>query len=145
MAAEPGYGMAPLGYGHMRAAQADRERAIDVLKAAFAEGRLDQDEYTGRAGQVYASRTYAELSALTADLPAGPLGALAPPQAALGGQYLPPAYLPVPQRRRPSPAMFPLLVFVGLLGLAAGAGIAASILPVVLIILLFALVRRCCR
>jgi len=70
---------------------------------------------------------------------------LAPPQAALGGQYLPAAYLPVPQRRRPSPAMFPLLVFVGLLGLAAGAGIAASILPVVLIILLFALVRRCCR
>lgn len=144
MAAEPGYGMAPLGYGHMRAAQADRERAIDVLKAAFAEGRLDQDEYTGRAGQVYASRTYAELSALTADLPAGPLGALAPPQA-WPAPYLPPAYLPVSSRRRPSPVMFPLLVFVGLLGLAAGAGIAASILPVVLVILLFALIRRCCR
>ncbi len=144
MAAEPGYGMAPLGYGHMRAAQADRERAIDVLKAAFAEGRLDQDEYTGRAGQVYASRTYAELSALTADLPAGPLGALVPPQAS-PAHYFPPAYLPVSSRRRPSPAMFPLLVLVGLLGLAAGAGIAASILPVVLIILLFALIRRCRR
>ncbi|HUZ22136.1 MAG TPA: DUF1707 domain-containing protein [Streptosporangiaceae bacterium] len=58
----------------MRASHADRERAIDVLKAAYAEGRLDKDEYAGRTGQVYASSTYAELAALMAGLPAGPLG-----------------------------------------------------------------------
>lgn len=69
------------GYGAMRTSTADRERAIDVLKAAFAEGRLDQAEYTDRVGLVYSSRTYAELAALTADLPVGPLGTLAPPPA----------------------------------------------------------------
>jgi hypothetical protein len=55
----------------MRAASADRERAVDVLKAGFAEGRLTQDEYNERMGQAYAARTYSELMALTADLPAG--------------------------------------------------------------------------
>jgi hypothetical protein len=76
MAAGPGPEMTPLPYGHLRTSQADRERAIDVLKAAFAEGRLDQDEYTERAGEAHASRTYAELAALTADLPVGPLGTM---------------------------------------------------------------------
>jgi len=55
----------------MRAASADRERAVDVLKAGFAEGRLTQDEYNERIGRAYAARTYGELTALTADLPAG--------------------------------------------------------------------------
>jgi DUF1707 SHOCT-like domain/Domain of unknown function (DUF4190) len=55
----------------MRAASADRERAVDVLKAGFAEGRLTQDEYNERMNRAYAARTYAELMALTADLPAG--------------------------------------------------------------------------
>ena len=32
----------------MRAASADRERAVDVLKAGFTEGRLTQDEYNER-------------------------------------------------------------------------------------------------
>jgi hypothetical protein len=55
----------------MRAASADRERAVDVLKAGFAEGRLTQDEYNERMNRAYGARTYAELTALTADLPAG--------------------------------------------------------------------------
>jgi hypothetical protein len=55
----------------MRAASADRERAVDVLKAGFAEGRLTQEEYNDRMGRAYAARTYGELAALTADLPAG--------------------------------------------------------------------------
>lgn len=65
-------------YGHMRAAGVDRERAVDVLRAGFAEGRLTKEEFDERAGRAYASRTYAELAVLTADLPAGPLGALNP-------------------------------------------------------------------
>jgi hypothetical protein len=68
--------MVPLDYGGMRASTADRERAVDVLKAAFAEGRLDQSEYADRVGLVYSSRTYAELASLTADLPIGPLGTM---------------------------------------------------------------------
>jgi Domain of unknown function (DUF1707) len=55
--------------GHLRTSQADREQAIDVLKAAFVHGRLTKDEFSLRVGQVIASRTYAELSVLTADIP----------------------------------------------------------------------------
>jgi hypothetical protein len=69
------------GYGHMRASDAERERAVDVLKAAFTEGRLTQDEYTDRVGQVHVSQTYGDLAALTHDLPVGPFGSLPPPPA----------------------------------------------------------------
>jgi hypothetical protein len=62
----------------MRAASADRERAVDVLKAGFAEGRLSQDEYNDRMGRAYVARTYGELTALTADLPAGVVPAIWP-------------------------------------------------------------------
>ena len=59
----------PAGRGHLRAAQADREQVVTVLKAAYAQGRLTKDELEARAGQAFASRTYAELAALTSDLP----------------------------------------------------------------------------
>jgi hypothetical protein len=59
------------GYGHMRASHADRERAVDTLKAAFAEGRLTKDEFDARVGGTLASRTYAELATVTAGIPAG--------------------------------------------------------------------------
>ena len=62
-------------HASMRASSADRERAVDVLKAGFTEGRLTQDEYNDRMGRAYAARTYGELAALTADLPAGALPA----------------------------------------------------------------------
>jgi hypothetical protein len=90
--------------GRLRAAHADRERAVDVLKAAFAEGRLTQDEYTDRVGLVHASRTYAELGALVADLPAGPLGTLAPAPLA---QPAPPPAVPAPPAK-PRKPMSPL-------------------------------------
>jgi hypothetical protein len=56
------------GRGGFRASHADRDRAIDLLKAAFVQGRLTQDELAERLGQALAARTYAELAALTADL-----------------------------------------------------------------------------
>ena len=68
----------PGGYGAiagppgMLAANADRERAIDVLRAGYAEGRLTKAEHDDRTARIYAARTYGELGALTADLPAGP-------------------------------------------------------------------------
>jgi len=61
--------------GQLRASHADREQAIDVLKAAFVQGRLDKDEFDARVGQAFASRTYAELTAVTGDLPAGLIAA----------------------------------------------------------------------
>jgi uncharacterized protein DUF1707 len=55
--------------GRLRSSHADREQAIDVLKAAFVQGRLTKDELDLRVGQVFASRTYGDLDALTADIP----------------------------------------------------------------------------
>jgi Domain of unknown function (DUF1707)/Domain of unknown function (DUF4190) len=71
-------------HASMRASSADRERAVDVLKAGFAEGRLTQDEYNDRMGRAYAARTYGDLATLTADLPSGafpawPVPAYQPP------------------------------------------------------------------
>jgi hypothetical protein len=58
----------------MLAAAADRERTMDVLKAAFMEGRLTKGEFDERTARVLAARTYADLNALVADLPVGPGG-----------------------------------------------------------------------
>jgi hypothetical protein len=62
---------ATAGRGHVRASRADREQVIDTLKAAFAQGMLAKDEFDLLVGQTFASRTYAELAAVTADMPAG--------------------------------------------------------------------------
>ena len=57
----------------VRASHADREQVIDALKAAFVQGRLTEDEFDARAGQAFASQTYAELAAVTAEsLPGRP-------------------------------------------------------------------------
>ncbi len=56
----------------MRASHADRERAVDVLKAGFAEGRLPQAEYEQRIGRAYEAKTHSELQMLVSDLPQGP-------------------------------------------------------------------------
>jgi hypothetical protein len=78
------------GGGRLRASHADREQVIGTLKAAFVQGMLAKDEFDARVGQTLAARTYADLAALTADLPAG-LAAAKPPQPARaqGGQKAP--------------------------------------------------------
>ena len=58
------------GRGRLRASHADREQVIEVLKAAFVHGRLDRDEFDLRVGRALASRTYADLAALTVNIPA---------------------------------------------------------------------------
>jgi hypothetical protein len=65
---------AAAGRGRLRASHADREHVLDVLKAAFVQGRLTEDEFDMRVGQTFASRTNAELASLTADIPAGLIG-----------------------------------------------------------------------
>jgi uncharacterized protein DUF1707 len=57
--------------GRLRTSRADREQAIDVLKAAFVQGRLTKGEFDSRVGQVFAPWTYADLDALTSDIPDG--------------------------------------------------------------------------
>ena len=69
MAAGPGNPMAAAkGSGHIRASDADREQVIEALKDAFVQGRLTRDELSVRAGLALVARTYAELSAITADI-----------------------------------------------------------------------------
>jgi len=70
------------GRGRLRASDADREHMIDTLKTAFVQGRLTKDELEMRAGQAFVSRTYAELAAITADIPAGLSAAQLPPKTA---------------------------------------------------------------
>lgn len=55
--------------GNMLAGDADRERAVNVLKDAFMDGRLKQEEYEERVGHAYLARTYGELDRITADIP----------------------------------------------------------------------------
>jgi hypothetical protein len=60
----------------LRAAHADRERAVDMLKGAFVQGRLTKDEFDARVSRALAARTCAELTAITAiPVTAGPVTA----------------------------------------------------------------------
>ena len=70
---------ATAGSNRLRAGHADREQVIEALKNAFVHGRLTKDELDIRAGQALAARTYADLAALTADIPPTPARA-APPR-----------------------------------------------------------------
>ena len=100
----------------MRASAADRERTIDVLKAAYMEGRLSKEEFDGRSARVMAALTYGELTAIVADLPAGPVG--------------PPALYHQPSGYYPAPPQQPAN------GLAAGSlvcALAGLFMPVLLI------------
>jgi hypothetical protein len=67
----PGNVIAAAGRGHLRTSHAERDHAVGLLKTAFVQGRLTKDELELRVDHAFSSRTYAELAAVTADLPAG--------------------------------------------------------------------------
>ena len=73
----------PIDPRAIRAADADRERVADVLREAVAQGRISFDELDERLDQAYAAKTYADLEAITRDLPAS--GTVAPPAATAAG------------------------------------------------------------
>jgi Domain of unknown function (DUF1707) len=56
----------------LRASDADRDRVIEVLRAALADGRLDPAEFDERLDAALAARTLDALAPLTADLIAAP-------------------------------------------------------------------------
>src|SRR5262249_36786387 len=78
MATRPGDDLKAAGRGHLPASRADREQVIEVLKVAFSQGRLANEDFDIRVGQVLASRTCADLRVA----PPPPAGAAAsqPPQ-----------------------------------------------------------------
>ena len=85
---DPGDELAAAGRdgGHLRASHADREQATEQLKVAFVQGRLDKDEFDARVGQALTARTYTELAAVTAGLPAAPAAAQPPEPAGVQGE-----------------------------------------------------------
>lgn len=58
-------------YGSLRASDADRNRTIDSLNDAYADGRLDHDELMRRTDETLRALTFAELEPITRDLPGG--------------------------------------------------------------------------
>lgn len=52
----------------LRASDADRERVVEVLREALADGRIDAEEYHERLDTAYAARTLGDLAPLTGDL-----------------------------------------------------------------------------
>jgi hypothetical protein len=79
--------------GNLPASRQDRDRVVGMLRVAAGDGRLTAAELDARLEAALAARTYAELAALTADLPAAASPVPAAPSAK------PPA-APVPARPR---------------------------------------------
>lgn len=71
-----------------RIGDAERDRAADLLRDNFAEGRLDQAEFDERIGRALTAKTQADLDPLFVDLP-GPRPSGAP---ATTGAYRPPPW-----------------------------------------------------
>ena len=69
----------------MRVSDSDRERAADVLREAASHGRITMDELDERLELSYAAKTYADLAAVTRDLP-GPAQAPSAVQPAMAGR-----------------------------------------------------------
>jgi Domain of unknown function (DUF1707) len=87
-----------VGGSHLRASDADRERVVDALKAAFVQGRLTKGELARRAGQALESRTYADLAGATVGIPPAPAATLPPPEPASPVPASPVPASPVPAR-----------------------------------------------
>jgi hypothetical protein len=77
------------GRNRFLAADADRERVIDLLKTAFVHGALTKDELAVRTGRTLHARTYDQLAVITADLD---------PATHRPANANPPAPVPAPRR-----------------------------------------------
>jgi hypothetical protein len=59
----------PAEHSLMRVSDSDRDQAADLLREAAGQGRISLDELDERLESAYAAKTYADLAALTHDLP----------------------------------------------------------------------------
>jgi hypothetical protein len=78
----------PADHSLMRVGDSDREQAAEVLREAAGHGRITMDELDERLELAYAAKTYADLAAVTRDLPQpgqAPAGTLASPASRIGG------------------------------------------------------------
>ena len=75
--------------GAVRASNAERDVVAGRLQDAFAEGRLDDDEFDQRMRAALTAKTHAELDVLLTDLPAAPVGGGQPPAPAAASAVKP--------------------------------------------------------
>jgi hypothetical protein len=122
--------------GRIRASDADREKAVELLRGAYTEGRLTLAEFDERTTAAYAAKTWSALRELTSDLPTRvqlgpasdapvPADPVLPPEFGSGG--LPPGsngrrFFPVP------------LVPLAVLAFLAMGGHAVLLVPVFVIV-----------
>jgi Domain of unknown function (DUF1707) len=72
----------------MRASDADREAAADLLRDAHAEGRLTMDEFGERIDRSLSAKTLGELAVITQDLPEARRADVAVPRRFEGARHL---------------------------------------------------------
>jgi Domain of unknown function (DUF1707) len=123
----------------IRASDADRERAVGILRDGYACGRLTLAEFDERTTAAFASRTWGELRKLTRDLPAPgqrpplPAAPAGVPQQAEGSGDRPPRAVPASD----GPALMPVLtIALFWLALTFTAHAAGALIPAVLIVLM---------
>jgi len=125
----------------IRASDRERESVVDVLRDAYTDGRLTLEEFEERTSAAYASKTWADLRELTADLPVEPvLGADLPQRQS----HLAPVAQVVPAvprprqggRDRPLGRLLPVIFVWIMISAAAGSPDTAAALSVVFICLL---------
>ncbi len=61
-------GRGPVPPAHLRVSDADRERVVELVQLAYAEGRLDKDEMDLRLDHAMTAQTHADLVPVMADL-----------------------------------------------------------------------------
>ena len=125
----------------IRASDKERDSVVDVLREAYAEGRLDLTEFDERSSAAYDAKTRGDLHGLTHDLPVQPrFDGDAPPR-----QLPPPADRPAvssgqrpyrPHRERPLGRLLPIVFVWIVIAAAAGSPDTAAALSVVFICLL---------
>ena len=125
----------------IRASDKERESVVDVLRDAYTDGRLTLEEFDERTSAAYASKTWADLRELTADLPVEPVLGADMPQRHLPcsprAQVVP--SVPRPRqggRDRPLGRLLPVIFVWIMLSAAAGSPDTAAALSVVFICLL---------
>jgi DUF1707 SHOCT-like domain len=122
----------------IRASDQERESVVDVLRDAYTDGRLTLEEFDERTSAAYASKTWADLRELTADLPVEPvLGADLPQRRQPAAQQVVPS-VPRPRhggRDRPL-GLLPVIFVWIMIAAAAGSPDTAAALSVVFIVLL---------
>lgn len=130
--------------GAIRASDSDRESVVEILRQAYADGRLDLGEFDERTTAAYAAKTWADLRELTIDLPVDavlgadirkPAGAAGPLLARSGIGELPGR--PVTQPR--GPVFIPFLPIALFWLVVAGAVHATGLVVPVVVFLLIGL------